>query len=174
MELQARVTELERRLAALESETQREGPGVDEGGPAAHNADFWALRTWKERLLDAGADSGGVLFTGAVGLPSEKHYEWQWQASTESLLEDDWSDAVQSFAALGHTVRLRLLRELLQAPRSVAELSGLDDLGTTGQIYHHVRQLTGAGWLHTAGHGRYEVPPERMVPLLVMLTAAHR
>lgn len=25
-------------------------------------------------------------------------------------------------------------------------MSELDDIGTTGQIYHHLRQLTGAGW----------------------------
>ncbi|WP_051715621.1 hypothetical protein [Streptomyces bikiniensis] len=44
--------------------------------------------------------------------------------------------------------------------------------GTTGQIYHHLRQLTGAGRLHTSGRGRYEVPAARVVPLLMALTAA--
>ncbi|TXS34052.1 ArsR/SmtB family transcription factor, partial [Streptomyces sp. OR43] len=84
----------------------------------------------------------------------------------------DWADIAESFAALGHPVRLRLLREILGGRRTAAELAALDETGTTGQIYHHLRQLTGAGWLHTKGRGRYEVPGTRVVPLLVVLTAA--
>lgn len=68
--------------------------------------------------------------------------------------------------------RLRLLREILGGLRTAAELAALDEAGTTGQIHHHLRQLTGAGWLHAAGRGRYEIPPVRVVPLLVVLTAA--
>lgn len=69
-------------------------------------------------------------------------------------------------------MRLRLLRELVGGRRSAAELAELEGIGTTGQIYHHLRQLTGTGWLHTTGRGRYEVPPGRVVPLLVTLSAA--
>ncbi len=93
-------------------------------------------------------------------------------ALTAGLLEDDWSAAAESFAALGHPVRLRLLREILGGRRTAAELAELDEVGTTGQIYHHLRQLTGTGWLHTTGRGRYEVPPGRVVPLLVALATA--
>ncbi|MFC7643034.1 hypothetical protein ACFQX6_20720 [Streptosporangium lutulentum] len=67
---------------------------------------------------------------------------------------------------------MRLLREILGGRRAVADLAALDGLGTTGQVYHHLRQLTSAGWLHTAGRGRYEVPPGRVVPLLVALAAS--
>ena len=61
----------------------------------------------------------------------------------------DWEQTAESFAALGNAVRLRLLREILGGRRTAAELAELEGLGTTGQIYHHLRQLTGAGWLHT-------------------------
>ena len=37
----------------------------------------------------------------------------------------------------------------------------IDGLGTTGQAYHHLRQLAAVGWLHSTGRGRYEVPPHR-------------
>lgn len=114
----------------------------------------------------------GVLYTGSVRLPTGESYEWQYGALTEALVDGDWADAAESFAALGHPVRLRLLREILGGLRTAAELAALDEAGTTGQIYHHLRQLTGAGWLHAAGRGRYEIPPVRVVPLLVVLTAA--
>uniref|UniRef100_A0AAU2VR19 Helix-turn-helix domain-containing protein n=1 Tax=Streptomyces sp. NBC_00008 TaxID=2903610 RepID=A0AAU2VR19_9ACTN len=202
MELEERVTELERRLEAL--------VGDRRDVPRPTGADFWALEGLKQELSGAGAADGGVLYTGAVRLPTGERYEWQYGALTEQLLGGeadgsggpdgpagsdgsdasdgsgapgggpgeaggsgaDWSEAAESLAALGHPVRLRLLREILGGRRTAAELAALDETGTTGQIYHHLRQLTGAGWLHTTGRGRYEVPGVRVVPLLVVLTAA--
>ncbi|MFD5905372.1 ArsR/SmtB family transcription factor [Streptomyces microflavus] len=176
MELEQRVAELERRLTALERQ-DRESPRLGDG-------DFWALSGLKQQLADVGeaAADGGVLFTGAVRLPTGEQYEWQYGALTGALLEeegtgegerpDDASATADSLAALGHPVRLRLLREILGGRRTAAELAALDAVGTTGQIYHHLRRLTGAGWLHTAGRGRYEVPAARVVPLLVVLAAA--
>ena len=57
---------------------------------------------------------------------------------------------------------------------TVAALAELDGLGTTGQIYHHLRQLTAEGWLHTKARGQHAVPAERVVPLLTILTAVER
>ncbi|MFF1919084.1 ArsR/SmtB family transcription factor [Streptomyces sp. NPDC058221] len=179
MDLEERVSELERRLGAL--------VGDRPAAPRPTGADFWALEELKSQLSEAGTADGGVLYTGAVRLPTGERYEWQYGALTEQLLGDegdddgpddpggprvDWSESAESFAALGHPVRLRLLREILGGRRTAAELAALEETGTTGQIYHHLRQLTGAGWLHTTGRGRYEVPGTRVVPLLVVLTAA--
>ncbi|MDT0316794.1 ArsR/SmtB family transcription factor [Streptomyces millisiae] len=167
MDLEERVAELERRLAALEESADRRAAAV----PPAEG-DFWALDGLKARLAEAGAEAGGVLFTGTVRLPTGQRFDWQYGLTAEALLDHDWSEAAESFAALGHAVRLRLLREILGGRHTAAELAALDDLGTTGQIYHHLRQLTAAGWLHAAARGRYEVPPGRVVPLLVALATA--
>lgn len=164
MELEQRVAELERRLNALEQERR--------AAPRASDGDLWALEGFKERLAEAGADDGGVLFTGSVRLPTQERYAWQYGALTEDLLGADWSEAAESFAALGSPVRLRLLREILDGRRTAAALAELDGLGTTGQIYHHLRQLTATGWLHSLDRGSYGVPASRVVPLLVVLTAA--
>ncbi|GAA2260597.1 helix-turn-helix domain-containing protein [Streptomyces amakusaensis] len=169
MELEERVAELERRLAALEESREAAPPP-----PTTTGGEFWALNGFREQLAEIGADTGGVLFTGSVRLPTQERYEWQYGALTDGLLdgEGDWAGVADSLAALGHAVRLRLLREILGGRRTAAELAELEGLGTTGQIYHHLRQLTAAGWLRTAARGRYEVPATRVVPLLVALTAA--
>ncbi|MGW3860968.1 ArsR/SmtB family transcription factor [Streptomyces sp. NPDC005047] len=164
-QLEHRVADLERRLAALEEAGERPAPRPGEG-------DFWALEGLKEQLAELGAADGGVLFTGSVRLPTGEQYAWQHGALTEGLLDADWAESAEVFAALGHPVRLRLLREILGGRRTAAELAELDGVGTTGQIYHHLRQLTGAGWLHATGRGRHEVPPGRVVPLLVALSTA--
>ncbi|MFE1944442.1 ArsR/SmtB family transcription factor [Streptomyces massasporeus] len=162
MELEQRVADLERRLAALEG-AQRTAPRVD-------GSDFWALNGLREQLTEAGEADGGVLYTGSVRLPTGEEYAWQMTALTQDVLEGDWTTAAESFAALGHPVRIRLLREILGGRRTAAELAELDEVGTSGQIYHHLRQLTATGWLHTTGRGRHEVPPGRVVPLLTALT----
>ncbi|GAA2503110.1 ArsR family transcriptional regulator [Streptomyces longisporus] len=172
MDLEQRVAELERRLAALEQATGRPPSAPSPAREAGE--DLWALHGLKDQLAELGADNGGVLFTGAVRTPTGNRYEWQYGLVTDTVLEADWADAAESFAALGQPVRLRLLREVLGGRCTAAELTELDGTGTTGQIYHHLRQLTAAGWLHTAARGRYEVPADRVVPLLVMLTAAGR
>ncbi|MGW8374883.1 ArsR family transcriptional regulator [Streptomyces sp. ODS28] len=201
MDLEHRVAELERRLAALEQASGQgaehasgQGPGHASGQEAepasrqgaerqtadtpdqtpAPREDLWALNGLKDQLAELGAENGGVLFTGAVRTPEGLRYEWQYGLTTDTVLDGDWSEAAEPFAALGQPVRLRLLREILAGRHTAAELTELDGTGTTGQIYHHLRQLTAAGWLHSAARGRYEVPADRVVPLLVMLTAAGR
>ncbi|MFK4069631.1 ArsR/SmtB family transcription factor [Streptomyces sp. NPDC029674] len=164
MDLEQRVAELERRMAELE--------GAGPAAPPVGEGDFWALDALKARHPVTQDADGAVLFTGSVRVPTGHRYDWQYGLLTETVFEGDWAETAESFAALGNPVRLRLLREILGGLRTAAELAALDDVGTTGQIYHHLRQLTGAGWLHTTERGRYEVPAGRVVPLLVVLTAA--
>jgi Helix-turn-helix domain len=159
MELSERLAALEERVAVLEGR-----------GSVLDPEKFWALHGLRDRLP---AEAGGVLFTGAVPLPSGEYYEWQQGATTADLLGADWSELSGAFAALGHPVRLLLLREVLTGTRSTAELQEHESLGTSGQLYHHLRQLTAAGWLHPTGRGHYAVPGSRVVPLLVVLAAAN-
>jgi hypothetical protein len=162
-EIAARLAELEARVAALEGKKADAGGGLDRDV-------FWALRGLQER---SEAPNGAVLFTGSVDLPSGEHYHWQQGTSTDDLLGRDWTESSGAFAALGHPVRLLLLGRILGGMRTVAELQELDEVGTTGQLYHHLKQLVAANWLQTAGRGRYAVPGHRVVPLLVLLAATH-
>lgn len=162
--LAERVARLEERVARLERPrpAPADRPDADET--------FWALHGLKDRA----ADPGAVLFTGSVTLPSGEHYEWQQGHPVDDLLADDWSQAADTLTALAHPVRLLLLREILQGARTTAELAAHERLGTTGQLYHHLRQLVAAGWLRTTARGRYGVPGERVVPLLTVLAAVRR
>lgn len=145
----------------------RSGPG--RAWPGA----LWALDGLRVRLPPEGA--GAVLFTGFVALPTGEHYEWQHGARVEDLVpaefDQDWTESAACLAALGHPVRLQLLHAILHGTRTASELTELGGVGTSGQIYHHLRQLTAAGWLRASSRGRYTVPPERVVPLLTVLAA---
>lgn len=168
------MTEMEQRLAALEAQVAALTEQIAGGPtPAPVPADevFWALEGLKQRLPAEGG--GAVLYTGAVRLAGQ-HYDWQYGLLVDDVLAADWTELAAALTALGHPVRLRLLREVLGGRHATAELAEIEGLGTTGQLHHHLRQLTAAGWLRSAGRGRHTVPAERVVPLLAILTAARR
>jgi DNA-binding transcriptional ArsR family regulator len=163
-----RLAALERRVARLESAGGRGESGEPGGSPGADA--FWALEGLRQRAGQPGA----VLFAGTVSLPGGEHYEWQWGQPVKALLADDWSELAGPLDAVAHPVRLLLLHRVLHGVRTAAELGEHERLGTSGQLYHHLRQLVAAGWLRSTVRGQYAVPPERVVPLLVLLSAARR
>ncbi|GAA4740477.1 hypothetical protein GCM10023350_26150 [Nocardioides endophyticus] len=76
-------------------------------------------------------------------------------------------------------IRLALLQRFLGGAATVTDATAPtgdadDAFGTSGQVYHHLRQLVAAGWLRSTGSGRYEVAPQRVVPLLSIVLGAHR
>lgn len=168
-DLSRRVAQLERRVAELEGPARRQP-----AAPASGEGPLFALEQLKERLLPHAGEAGVGLFTGSVGLPTGERYEWQEAHPVEGLLEQDWREFADPLSALAHPVRLLLLQQVLSGVRTVAEMSAHESLGTSGQLYHHLRQLTAAGWLRATGRGRYAVPGERVVPLLIVLMGVRR
>jgi hypothetical protein len=168
----SRLSELDARLRAVEARLGMERAATDRPPAAQDTETFWALEGLRQRL--AGVEGGGIVFAGAVETAAG-NAEWQYGVPTEALLDPDdgTADAAASrLAGLGHPVRLRMLMAVLRGHTSPAALAELDGIGTTGQIYHHVRILTAAGWLRSSGRGRLHVPAERIVPLLVAMSTA--
>jgi hypothetical protein len=163
----ARLAAVEERLAAMESPSR---PAPDAARDPADGERFWALQGLKARA----AGRSVVLFTGAVTLAGDKTYEWQQGADVDAVLGAAGDPLAASLSALGHPARLTLLRQVLEGATSSAELGASEGFGTSGQLYHHLRELTATGWLRSSGRGRYEVPATRVVPLLVVLAACQR
>ncbi|MEU5965568.1 helix-turn-helix domain-containing protein [Micromonospora parva] len=165
--VEERLSALEAQVAAL-TEHLASTPASSDTPPTPEGT-FWALDGLKQRLPADG--TGAVLYTGTVRV-ADQQYDWQYGRTVDDLLAADWTELTSALSALAHTVRLRLLREVLAGRQSTGELAEIEDLGTTGQLHHHLRQLTAAGWLRSVGRGRYAVPAERVVPLLAILAAA--
>ena len=164
MESDERLAALEARVAALEAR------GETPPAPPALDPDtFWALEGLHARVPAPGA----VLIVGDVELPGGRVARWQEAATTDDLLHADWERVADVLAALGHPVRLQLVRHVLRGVESARELAEIEGMGTSGQVYHHLRQLVAAGWLRNRG-ARYEVPPERVVPLLTTILGGRR
>ena len=131
---------------------------------------FWVLEGLRDRPTGS---SGGVVFAGAVQTAAGP-VEWQYGRSADDLLHTDEPTralAADRLAAIGHPIRLQLVLAVLKGVTSTAELAELDGMGTTGQVYHHIRTLSAAGWLQSVQRGRLAIPAERVVPLLIAVAA---
>jgi len=159
--LERRVAQLEERLARASQRQAGQGEPED-----AVDERSWAVAALHERV----AAPGGVVLAGAVDLPDGAHVDWQRGTTTADLLDGPCT-AAERLAALAHPLRIELLRQVLLGVRSTAALTDLEAVGTSGQLYHHLRPLLAAGWLRQAARGRYEVPADRVVPLLAVLAA---
>lgn len=163
--LDPRIHQLERRLAALENALRDSGPAQRKEQLAKR---FWLL----EGLRENAPKGGAVTFAGTVDAPDGRHLEWQWGQTAAALASLDWAESASRIAALAHPVRLQLLQAIYRGARQKTALEQLPGLGTTGQLYHHLRELAHSGWVHSPRRGEYEVPADRVVPLLALLCAA--
>lgn len=162
-----RLEALERRISALEDRLETAPVAASEGP-------LWILDGLRPRTAGT---TGAVIFAGlwqpedADGSGVTGPVEWQYGRSVDDLIGLDWADAASTLAALGHPVRLELLRQVLTGTTATRELSATEGLGTSGQLHHHLRALVAAGWLRQRHRGDYEVPGPRTIPLLAIITA---
>ncbi len=159
-------------LAALAERVRRleervsEQP-IDRSEPTGATADtFWIIDGLEQRV-----GPRAVAYAGSL-VRDDGPVRWQLTHDSEQLVELDWTTLAPALSALGHPARLRILQLIARREAdTAADLADTKGLGSTGQIYHHLRQLVAAGWLRATTKGRHEVPPERLVPLLVVLAA---
>ena len=116
------------------------------------------------------ADTGTVSYSGDVTLSG--HVAWTMTLSAGAVLELPDPPVATVLSGLGHPARVAMIRRLLLGAASVAELQQSAGGTSTGQLYHHLRALTGCGLAEQDGRGRYRVPATAVVPILTMLLAA--
>lgn len=184
--VEERLTLLEDQVATLLEEAGRPDTGTPRSGrPAARDGDPASRPAGTDLAADEAHDpyallhvlqadapsSGAVSYVGSVDV-GLGHIDYQWGRPTDALLAADWAERADALAALGHPLRLAILRLLLDAERTVSEIVDALDLASTGVAYHHLHQLQGAGWVVSPRRGAWTVPPSRIVPLLAIVLAA--
>lgn len=163
--VEARLAELERKVAGLETDSP--SSAADRATPRPTDDDtFWALNG----LIDRSGDDGGVVYTGHTTPPgAESPVSWQMSLGSAAIEDLSFAEAAPALAALGHPVRLELLQVIYEGTTTVAQLGDDDRFGTTGQIYHHIHALAGAGWLENSRRGHWRVPGQKIIPLLTLI-----
>ncbi|MEJ2866048.1 ArsR/SmtB family transcription factor [Actinomycetospora flava] len=146
---EARLDALEARVAALE-----EGAGGTSAGDRPTG------------------EAGEIGYHGNVRLQEDKGpITWTIGYDAAATLGLAAGPVAEVLAALGHPVRLALVRRLLTGPAGTGELVDAAELSSSGQLYHHLRTLTAARVVEQDGR-TYRVPDTGVVPVLVALLAA--
>lgn len=115
---------------------------------------------------------------GAAGLlthfgyygSGERGYYWAADGRTaDELLRQDDERAARVLAALGNPQRLALARAILERPGTAAELVERLGMGTTGQVYHHLKALQAADLVTQEERGVFAFRGHRAQGLLLLL-----
>ena len=169
-ELERRLAAIEARLAVLEEHVPKETAAKLPTGTKQvdDTADtYWALTELSLRNNTAD-NTGAVMFAGHV-TTSEQEAMYQWTRPTDFFLATSWDDPMTRLTALAHPVRGTILRTLLDAPTTAAQLAENNVVTSTGTAYHHLNALMAAGWISKKPTGEFSIRISRIVPLLTIL-----
>ena len=84
----------------------------------------------------------------------------------------DAETAARIFAALGSPHRLQLLRVLCDGPKTGQQLEDSAGISSTGQLYHHLKELLAAGLITQPARSVYALRPPTVVAIGVALMLA--
>ncbi len=128
----------------------------------------------------AGATVGEALlqtsYISGRQLPSRPQQAWQAARALLSGSPDELRPTVDLLRALADPDRLRLVRHLLDQPRTVDELAALTDTESF-EVRHQLDRLLNAGVLVVRAEGDEalsQIRPDLVAPLLEFLSAARR
>src|SRR3954470_17472430 len=143
-------------MARKRDQREREGGAAGEMGAT--------LAQMQERLARLGGQGFGQSGVGGNGAGGEHE--------GNAIFAVPLDGSVRVLAALASMPRLALYRAVLEHPATSGELMKAAGLNTTGQLYHHLRELIGAGLIVQEGRDRYAIVPDRLPAARTILGAA--
>ncbi len=120
-------------------------------------------------------DAEDVALVSYSGLYKRSGRDIRWglqEQRMQQLLSQNVEKMAKVLSAMGNKQRLEILRTVLKEPLTGAELVERLSMGTTGQLYHHLKALLGADLLIQEQGGKYAIPPQRVLPFLLLLAAS--
>ncbi|NHN28577.1 ArsR family transcriptional regulator [Paenibacillus sp. S3N08] len=122
---------------------------------------------------DKEQNEGNIYYSGQY---RNGHIKYKWDAKEQpirGLLNLDGEKMAKILSALGNKQRLDILRSVIKGPVAGTELVEKLNMGTTGQLYHHIKALMGADLLvQEERGGSYSLPSHRVLPVLLLLAAS--
>jgi DNA-binding HxlR family transcriptional regulator len=173
--IEKRMAELERRVRRIEQGDRAVSPTAPSRGHQNAPGRLWVTPVLEKRSgppFEGHDARGSIVYAGSVATAGISSILWEVERPLPPMLEATWDTAASVLAALGHPVRLRIIRHLLRGARSSQELLEIEGIGTTGRLYHHLRELELCGLIVSPTRNEYVVPPQKVVPCLVVIAAA--
>ena len=133
-----------------------------------------AMQQLETSLRAATKDRRIIGHFGALSVAGQPRSWWsiRYDEAVDKLLVNPDYKVAQILSVLGSETRLGILRHLLDAPMTAAELVAALGFKTTGQAYHHLRELERAGYVTLREEGRYHFDLNRGRVYLTALALA--
>jgi DNA-binding transcriptional ArsR family regulator len=167
-ELAAIVQDLAGRVALLES---ADDPGRRQAIGLGDLAVVESIITQLSVGGDESASGGAVLYAGA-GPGPDGLTAWQVVRPWSDLTGADPATLAGPLAGLASPHRIQILQLLLHGPVTTAELTEQLAGPSSGQLFHHLKELLAAGLVYQPSRGSYAVRHQHVVPLLGLLSCA--
>lgn len=160
-EVSRALTELARRVTALEAAAST---------PTRPSAGAPVVERLVQRLDGRGDATDTVVYAGVGGWDGQT-LAWQVERGWEEVRSASAEDSASVLTALGNPTRVRIAVELLRRRLTTAELAKRLDQPSSGQLFHHLKELMAAGVVHQPVRGTYAVREQHVIPLLAVLCA---
>ncbi|WP_274366286.1 ATP-binding protein [Paenibacillus thermotolerans] len=168
--LTARMEQLERLVGQwIDRSGSREGAGSSSGSGSG----VYRYSPTSEPAADGHDGLGALFFSGQYNGTNRLRWSPQ-RKSVDQLLGVDSDKAGKILSAIGNKLRLDIVTAVLHEPLTGPEIVERLNMGTTGQLYHHIKALLGADLLAQEERGgKYYLPPHRTLPFLLLLAACY-
>lgn len=93
--------------------------------------------------------------------------------SADSLLERDNDLMARVLSTFAHKQRLAILKTILIKPMSASEILEKLNMGTTGQVYHHINALLSVDMITQNDDGKYAFKGHRVHAFLLILAGVN-
>jgi ArsR family transcriptional regulator, arsenate/arsenite/antimonite-responsive transcriptional repressor len=170
-----RLARLEEQMAVVLGQLKALGvPEVAAGpsAPAAAPAEPSAPQARAAGEEEAGTQ-GEFFFLGSIQLGGQP-LKLLLRGNLSEALEDEAEVVAHVFAALGSPFRVRLLRALLDGPRTSQQLQTELAVGPVGQLYHHLKELLAARLIVQRRRSLYAIREEIVIPICLAFAVAPR
>jgi DNA-binding transcriptional ArsR family regulator len=158
------VSDLVARVAALE-EASPPAPKSVSGDLAIVQSIIDDL----DDIEDGALGDGTILYVGA-GNVAGGTVAWQMDRPWRELTGVDPTSIARLLGALGNAQRLHVVQLLVDGPKSTAELTTRLDDPSSGQLFHHLKELLAAGVIYQPERGTYALHKQHIVPLLTVIS----
>lgn len=127
-----------------------------------------------ESVLDGTVEApehGRVVYSG-IGPWQDSAVAWQMERTWTDVLAVEPESVARLLSALASPIRIRIVEALISGPAGTGELAERIDAATTGQLFHHLKDLLAVGIVHQPQRGVYELRPQHALPFLTIVSAS--
>ena len=141
------------------SRRPRRRPGRGAAAGAGSTSDLAIVGSMIHDAIEDGAVGDGTILYVGAGNTAGGPVAWQMDRPWRDLAGVDPTSIARLLGALGNAQRLRVVQLLVDGPMSTATLTASLEEPSSGQLFHHLKELLAVGLIYQPRPRHLCVPP---------------